>query len=52
MLEGQISFPLVVRYRAGKPSATEEIEQTLIDTPSGAKVASICRGAYPRGPRS
>jgi Cu/Ag efflux pump CusA len=38
VLEGQVSFPLVVRYRGEKPSRKEEIASTQIDTPSGAKV--------------
>ena len=36
--EGQVSFPLVVRYRGDKPSSMDEIRRTQIDTPTGAKV--------------
>lgn len=38
VLEGQVSFPLVVRYRGDKPSNIDEIRRTQIDTGSGAKV--------------
>ncbi len=38
VLEGQVSFPLVVRYRGDKPSSIEEIRRTQIDTATGAKV--------------
>jgi Cu/Ag efflux pump CusA len=38
VLEGQISFPLVVRYPGMKLDDLEVIGGTLIDSPSGAKV--------------
>lgn len=38
ILEGQIAFPLVVRYAGESPEQMETIRQTMIDTPSGARV--------------
>jgi CzcA family heavy metal efflux pump len=38
MLEGQNSFPAVLRYEGGPPAHLETIRQTLMDTPSGARV--------------
>src|SRR5207249_7489386 len=38
ILEGQFSFPLVVRYEGQQPGNPSAIEHTLIDTPSGAKI--------------
>ena len=38
VLEGQVAFPLVVRYEAGRLEELETIRQTMIDTPSGARV--------------
>jgi CzcA family heavy metal efflux pump len=38
ILEGQISFPLVVRYPEVPDGKLEAIGATLLDTPSGAKV--------------
>jgi Cu/Ag efflux pump CusA len=38
VLEGQISFPMVVRYAETKLDDLEVIGRTLIDSPSGAKV--------------
>ena len=38
ILEGQIAFPLVVRYEGGPPQQIETIRQAMIDTPSGARV--------------
>jgi len=38
ILEGQISFPLVVRYPEMRLADLDEIGRTLLDTPSGAKV--------------
>jgi Cu/Ag efflux pump CusA len=35
VLEGQVSFPLVLRYSS---EATQDIGRTLLDTPSGARV--------------
>ncbi len=36
--EGQVAFPLVVRYEGGRPEDMETIRQAMIDTPSGARV--------------
>jgi Cu/Ag efflux pump CusA len=38
ILEGQVSFPLVVRYDAGGIRDLDTIRQTQIDTPSGAQI--------------
>jgi CzcA family heavy metal efflux pump len=38
VLEGQVSFPLVVRYPATDLADLQMIGRTLIDSPSGAKV--------------
>ncbi len=38
ILEGQVAFPLVVRYEGDQPESVETIRQTMIDTPSGARV--------------
>ena len=38
ILEGQVAFPLVVRYQGDRPEQIETIRQTMIDTPSGARV--------------
>ena len=38
IFEGQIAFPLVVRYEGGQPEQIETIRQAMIDTPSGARV--------------
>ena len=38
ILEGQVAFPLVVRYESGRPEDMETIRQAMIDTPSGARV--------------
>ena len=38
VLEGQFSFPLVVRYEGQQPGDPSAVEHTLIDTPSGAKI--------------
>ena len=38
ILEGQISFPLVVRYPEGPMENLDDIGRTLLDSPSGAKV--------------
>jgi Cu/Ag efflux pump CusA len=52
VLEGQLSFPLVVRYEGEKPSKIEDIARTQIDTPSGAKVSlsAIAEIREDRGP--
>ncbi len=38
ILEGQVAFPLVMRYQGGQPEQIEMIRKTMIDTPSGARV--------------
>ncbi len=52
ILEGQISFPLVVRYAGDKPTNLSEIEQTLLDTPPGPQVplAAVAHIREDRGP--
>ena len=52
ILEGQISFPLVVRYPRDKPTDLSAIEQTLLDTPSDAQVplAAVADIREDRGP--
>lgn len=52
ILEGQIAFPLVIRYEAGQPSDMESIRRTMIDTPSGAQVplSAIADIREDRGP--
>jgi Cu/Ag efflux pump CusA len=52
ILEGQLSFPLIVRYDTAENRSVEAIRQTLIDTPSGARVplSSIADIREDRGP--
>ena len=52
ILEGQVSFPLVVRYDAGEIRDLETIRQTQIDTPSGARIplAAVADIREDRGP--
>ena len=52
ILEGQIAFPLVIRYEAGQPSDMESIRRAMIDTPSGAQVplSAIADIREDRGP--
>jgi CzcA family heavy metal efflux pump len=52
VLEGQVSFPLVVRYLPDGSSDLEAIRQTLIDTPSGARIplAAVADIREDRGP--
>lgn len=52
ILEGQISFPLVVRYPEMAMEDLSVISKTLIDTPSGAKVPleSVADVAEDRSP--
>jgi Cu/Ag efflux pump CusA len=38
VLEGQVSFPLVIRYVPNSSSDLNAIRETIIDTPSGARV--------------
>ncbi len=38
ILEGQVSFPLVVRYQTGPIEQIKQIRDTLIDSPSGPRV--------------
>ena len=52
ILEGQIAFPLVIRYEAGQPSDMESIRSAMIDTPSGVRVplSAIAEIREDRGP--
>jgi CzcA family heavy metal efflux pump len=52
VLEGQISFPLVVRVQGENPSKIAQIAQTQIDTPSGVKVplSALAEIREDRGP--
>ena len=52
ILEGQVSFPLIVRYSGDKLADLSTIEQTLLDTPSGSQVplAAVARVREDRGP--
>jgi CzcA family heavy metal efflux pump len=52
IFEGQVAFPLVVRYPAEMHEDLEAIRQTRIDTPSGARVplAAVAAISEDRGP--
>jgi CzcA family heavy metal efflux pump len=52
VIEGQFSFPLVVRYRTEEQKSLEAIRDTLIDTPSGARapLSALADIAEDRGP--
>jgi len=52
ILEGQVSFPLVVRYQSDGSGDLNAIGQTLLDTPSGAKIplAALAQIREDRGP--
>lgn len=52
VLEGQVSFPLTVRYGPEEKQSLEAIRGTLIDTPSGARVplSAIADIREDRGP--
>ncbi|MBI3471957.1 MAG: efflux RND transporter permease subunit [Candidatus Solibacter usitatus] len=52
VFEGQLSFPLVVRYRGDTPSGIEDIARTQVDTSSGAKVplSALAEIREDRGP--
>jgi len=52
VFEGQVAFPLVVRYPAEVQQDLESIRRTLIDTPSGARVplAAVAAIREDRGP--
>jgi CzcA family heavy metal efflux pump len=52
ILEGQVSFPLVVRFPETRTANLQEIGKTLIDTPSRAKVPlnSVADIVEDRGP--
>lgn len=52
VLEGQVSFPLVVRYGPQEKKSLQAIRDTLIDTPSGARVplSAIADIREDRGP--
>ncbi len=38
VLEGEVAFPLVMRYENGRPEQLETIRETMIDTPAGPRV--------------
>ncbi|MBI4464373.1 MAG: efflux RND transporter permease subunit, partial [Acidobacteria bacterium] len=38
ILEGQVAFPLVVRYFDGQVADLESLRQTILDTPSGVRI--------------
>ena len=52
ILEGQVSFPLVVRYQSDTSAGLTAIGDTLLDTPSGAKIplAAVAQIREDRGP--
>jgi CzcA family heavy metal efflux pump len=52
VLEGQVAFPLVVRYGEGEAASLESIRNTLIDSPSGARapLSAIADIREDRGP--
>jgi Cu/Ag efflux pump CusA len=52
VLEGQVSFPLAVRYGQEESRSVRAIRDTLIDTPSGARVplSAIANISEDRGP--
>ncbi len=52
IFEGQVAFPLVVRYPLNNHADLESIRQTLIDTPSGARVplSAVANIREDRGP--
>jgi len=52
VFEGQVTFPLIVRYSGGAQRDLEALNRTLIDTPSGVRVplSSIARIYEDRGP--
>jgi len=52
ILEGQVSFPLVVRYGLDENRSVQAIRDTLIDTPSGARapLSSLADIREDRGP--
>ena len=52
ILEGQVAFPLVMRYPFENRADLESIRQTLIDTPSGARIplSAVAEIREDRGP--
>ncbi len=38
VIEGEVAFPLVVRYDGGPPANLDSIRRTVVDTPSGSRV--------------
>lgn len=52
VFEGQVAFPLILRYQAEVQSDLESIRRTRIDTPSGARVplGSVAEIRDDRGP--
>ena len=51
VFEGQVAFPLVVRYPAEGQDDVDWIRRTRIDTPSGARSSPGSDRGYPGGPR-
>lgn len=52
ILEGQLAFPLVLRYPPADLQDLDQLRQTLLDSPSGAKVplSSLANVIEDRGP--
>ncbi|MBI3695840.1 MAG: efflux RND transporter permease subunit, partial [Acidobacteria bacterium] len=52
ILEGQVSFPLVVRFQTGPIEQVQQIRETLIDSPTGPRVplGSLADIREDRGP--
>ncbi|MGE3845107.1 MAG: efflux RND transporter permease subunit, partial [Vicinamibacterales bacterium] len=52
VLEGQIAFPLVVRYERGEDSALSAVGETRIQTPDGGQIplSAVASLAQDRGP--
>jgi Cu/Ag efflux pump CusA len=52
VLEGQIAFPLVVRYELGEDSALSAVGETRIQTPDGGQIplSAVASLAQDRGP--
>jgi CzcA family heavy metal efflux pump len=52
VLEGQIAFPLVVRYERGDDSALSDVGDTRIQTPDGGQIplSAVASLAQDRGP--
>jgi CzcA family heavy metal efflux pump len=52
ILEGQISFPLVMRYAVDGRAGVEDVGKTMIETPSGARIpiSAVAHIIDDRGP--